>query len=1176
MKKLLPIVIFYFLLLFLWPKAALAVTFPKDTNNSLNSGLVSFWKFDETSVSTVADSADGVTGTATGTTIIAPGVEGSARSFNGSSYIDFGTRSILSSSNLSISLWVKGNPSGYAIGSSYNGGSHPVDSLLYISSTSLLFWLHDEDGNKNSRLQTTSVTIPMTSANTWYHVVVTRSGVTSGAFYINGIQQPTTQWCNNGCGSLWGNLPTEVGRSTAWNNYFFGILDEIGVWNRVLNSQEISDLSFPLACINGPTTKTVTGSIANSPTGGGACADTTANCVNTNNNTYSLNVSTYANHSIFAKNVSGYVASPGPTTVSVACSNVTGPAFTYYALTCAPASNIVGMWHMDEASGSAVADWSGNNNNGTAVGKSGFATTSLNSNLISYYKLDEATAGTAIDASDANFLDPAGSTTVTTGKIGGARNFNGSSATYLTCSDASCGGSARFDPSSSAGFSYSTWVYPTSYPNGNYHFLFHKTQDNAFWGAHINASGQVRAEMVNSVCNNDSGFGWRPEAVVPLNVWSMVTVTQGTGNPTVLKIYINGSLKYTSPQAGYYCDLSGPLSLGSQWAGKIDEAGVWKRTLSDAEVASLYNSGSGQTLSPATGPTVVVGKYSNARSFNGAADYVDVANSATLNLSGSAITLSAWIYPTATLADCNGIISKSSATNLAYSLYSAGGACGGSANAIKFFANWPNAQVISQATVPLNAWTHVVGVYDGASAKIYLNGNLDKTTGASGNVGKNNLSLSIGRLYSDSTSYYFPGVIDEVKVFSRALSWGEVASEFSQQCCTGVKFFCGNWSSCQGPCGSATQTKTCYDSGCVKPLTESQACTPLAAINIADGVSNAPVAVSVCARKKAGGGAWCSDRVCSPLSPTGYSLTVNNQCTYVLSIDNITGRTVEPQDYELAVGCQDVTGPRFWYDSDAGIVSARGTINAGAGQISQSGTSPGYRLENHVDATPTGPVSYTQLLKTVLNNGGFSNAARLESQAACQPGTVVSTPNYDFYCYSTSQFDTVFNTAVTNGSSTKTLVLTPRSDTGAGGQIVTTPKTITNRKMVVFTNGTLEVRSNVAVAQNDTSAVVFVVNNPQNPQSFGDLLVSSAVVNLDGVYLFPGKFDSVYGGGDISKQLLGQGALLGHGSTNWNLGRVYPAGSGAAEKFEFEPKYLMIYKNVLALSKYQWSELPPE
>ena len=86
----------------------------------------------------------------------------------------------------------------------------------------------------------------------------------------------------------------------------------------------------------------------------------------------------------------------------------------------------------------------------------------------------------------------------------------------------------------------------------------------------------------------------------------------------------------------------------------------------------------------------------------------------------------------------------------------------------------------SNSAVPQNTWTHIVITANATVAKIYLNGNLDSTHtisslnfDSSGNVG------FIGSWIS-GTDYEFDGKIDQVRVYSSALSASDVEALVSE------------------------------------------------------------------------------------------------------------------------------------------------------------------------------------------------------------------------------------------------------------------------------------------------------------------------------------------------------------------------------------------------------------
>ena len=75
--------------------------------------------------------------------------------------------------------------------------------------------------------------------NTWNHCVMTYDGAGNVNLYKNGV--------NVGSGSVsWtdgtGASNTYIGTYNGISNYFTGLLDEIGIWNRVLTPSEVTEL----------------------------------------------------------------------------------------------------------------------------------------------------------------------------------------------------------------------------------------------------------------------------------------------------------------------------------------------------------------------------------------------------------------------------------------------------------------------------------------------------------------------------------------------------------------------------------------------------------------------------------------------------------------------------------------------------------------------------------------------------------------------------------------------------------------------------------------------------------------------------------------------------------------------------------------------------------------------
>jgi uncharacterized repeat protein (TIGR01451 family) len=191
-----------------------------------------------------------------------------------------------------------------------------------------------------------------------------------------------------------------------------------------------------------------------------------------------------------------------------------------------------------------------------------------------------------------------------------------------------------------------------------------------------------------------------------------------------------------------------------------------------ATVADL--SGNGHTASVNGATWADTGRYGKALAFNGTSSYLDLGNAADLQITGS-MTWSAWILATADPLDDGQIIAKSSGSGWQLKTSPDTGAhtfgVGVSRNSSSL------TQRYSATVRQLNTWYHVAGVYDAAARtlSIYVNGVLDNGVLA-GTVPASQYndpaaSVTIGQR---TGGYSFEGMIDEVRIYSRALSQAEI------------------------------------------------------------------------------------------------------------------------------------------------------------------------------------------------------------------------------------------------------------------------------------------------------------------------------------------------------------------------------------------------------------------
>ena len=78
---------------------------------------------------------------------------------------------------------------------------------------------------------------------------------------------------------------------------------------------------------------------------------------------------------------------------------------------------------------------------------------------------------------------------------------------------------------------------------------------------------------------------------------------------------------------------------------------------------------------------------------------------------------------------------------------------------------------------PVNAWTYVAFTYDGANLRLFINGTQVATRAATGAIQTTNNPLWIGG--NSPYGEYFRGLIDEVRVYNRALAQADVQADMN-------------------------------------------------------------------------------------------------------------------------------------------------------------------------------------------------------------------------------------------------------------------------------------------------------------------------------------------------------------------------------------------------------------
>jgi uncharacterized repeat protein (TIGR02543 family) len=170
----------------------------------------------------------------------------------------------------------------------------------------------------------------------------------------------------------------------------------------------------------------------------------------------------------------------------------------------------------------------------------------------------------------------------------------------------------------------------------------------------------------------------------------------------------------------------------------------------------------------AFGTNTITGEFGNALNFDGTNDVVRHTSNA--GITGYPFTLSAWVKTTNSTSGQKTIVYAGDATtdNKYFRISVAGGQPQLSAR------NTTEFNVSSGITISDGNWHHVAGVFSSATdRKLYVDG-VPKVS-STDNVAFPTLNrISAGALDRDTPVDYFPGGIDDVRVYSRALSGSEI------------------------------------------------------------------------------------------------------------------------------------------------------------------------------------------------------------------------------------------------------------------------------------------------------------------------------------------------------------------------------------------------------------------
>jgi len=190
----------------------------------------------------------------------------------------------------------------------------------------------------------------------------------------------------------------------------------------------------------------------------------------------------------------------------------------------------------------------------------------------------------------------------------------------------------------------------------------------------------------------------------------------------------------------------------------------WKFDDGSGDVATDSASGSDGTL--IGGPAWTEGRVGGALRFDGVDDQVALAPIEAL--AGDNVTVEAWVYLEGSAEAWNPIITQHVPTRMGYYLYVYQNHA-----TFSLIAGRNSPRAVAPDVISPGQWYHIAGTNDGTNLKIYVNGVMKVSLPSATRTGVDYEAV-IG--HDPAVSAYFQGLIDDVRVYNRALSEDEFAS----------------------------------------------------------------------------------------------------------------------------------------------------------------------------------------------------------------------------------------------------------------------------------------------------------------------------------------------------------------------------------------------------------------
>jgi large repetitive protein len=228
-------------------------------------------------------------------------------------------------------------------------------------------------------------------------------------------------------------------------------------------------------------------------------------------------------------------------------------------------------------------------------------------------------------------------------------------------------------------------------------------------------------------------------------------------------------------------DMAGnPLAANNAWTFTTTSGGT---TVAGLVAAYAFDEGTGGTANDNSGrghpgalsnaTWAAAGHSGAAVSFNGTNSWVTVADQADLRLT-TGMTLEAWVKPASPTTGWRTVVFKETSGGLSYDLtaYNNGGP-----PAVGINTGGGDIATLGTAPLAVNVWSHLAATYDGGTLKLYVNGVLASSKAVTGALVSSTGPLRIGG--NAIWGEYFSGLVDDVRIYDRALTAAEIAADQS-------------------------------------------------------------------------------------------------------------------------------------------------------------------------------------------------------------------------------------------------------------------------------------------------------------------------------------------------------------------------------------------------------------